>query len=90
MEKIAKSENSGIPKAPIHSKKKGIVVSDKMQKTIIVAVDTLKTHPKYKKKYKITRRHKVHDEENRYKTGETVEIVPCRPISKDKSYKVVY
>lgn len=90
MEETTKSEKSGISKSPILSKKKGIVVSDKMQKTVIVAVDTLKTHPKYRKKYKITRRYKVHDEENRYKTGETVEIVPCRPISKDKSYKVVY
>jgi small subunit ribosomal protein S17 len=90
MEKIDKSENSIISKSPILSKKKGIVVSDKMQKTIIVAVSTLKTHPKYKKKYKVTKRYKVHDEENRYKTGETVEIIPCRPISKDKAYKAVY
>lgn len=90
MEKVVKSENSDISKSPILSKKKGVVVSDKMKKTIIVAVDTLKTHSKYRKKYKITRRYKVHDEENRYKTGDTVEIVPCRPISKDKAYKVVY
>jgi small subunit ribosomal protein S17 len=73
----------------IIARKKGIVVSDKMAKTIIVAVTEFKTHPKYLKKYKSTNRYKVHDEEGKYKVGDTVEIVPCRPISKDKAYKVV-
>jgi small subunit ribosomal protein S17 len=73
----------------ILSKKKGVVVSDKMDKTVVVAVDAFKTHPKYKKKFKVTNRYKAHDEENKYKTGDIVEIVPCRPISKGKSYKVV-
>lgn len=70
-------------------RKKGVVVSDKMDKTVVVAVDTLKTHPKYQKKYKSTKRYKAHDEDNKYKIGDSVEIVPCRPRSKDKSYKVV-
>jgi len=78
-----------IEKNKIVLRKKGIVVSDKMSKTVIVAVDSFKTHPKYKKKYKSTNRYKAHDEENKYKIGDVVEIVPCRPISKDKSYKVV-
>lgn len=73
----------------ILAKKKGTVVSDKMQKTIVVAVTVLKTHPKYRKKYKATRRYKVHDAENKYKVGDVVEIIPCRPMSKDKKYKVV-
>jgi small subunit ribosomal protein S17 len=60
-----------------------------MAKSIIVAVTEFKTHSKYKKKYKSTKRYKVHDEENKYKVGDAVEIVPCRPISKDKAYKVV-
>jgi small subunit ribosomal protein S17 len=72
----------------IAGKKKGVVVSDKMAKTIVVAVDTFKTDPKYKKKYKSTKHYKVHDEENKYKAGDVVEITPCRPMSKDKSYKV--
>ena len=76
-------------KNKITARKKGIVVSDKMAKTIVVAVTEFKTHPKYKKKYKSTKRYKVHDEEKRYKVGDTVEIVPCRPISKDKAYEVV-
>ena len=70
-------------------KKKGIVVSDKMTKTVVVAVDSLKTHAKYQKKYKSTKKYKAHDEEGKYKMGDVVEIVPCRPISKDKRYKVV-
>jgi len=70
-------------------KKKGIVVSDKMDKTVVVAVDIFKTHPKYKKKYKSTKKYKAHDEENKYKTEDTVEIIPCRPYSKTKRYKVL-
>lgn len=72
----------------IIAKKKGEVVSDKMDKTVIVAVTEFKTHPKYRKKYKSTKRYKAHDEENKYKVGDVVEIVPCRPMSKDKKYKV--
>ncbi|MFA7208947.1 MAG: 30S ribosomal protein S17 [Parcubacteria group bacterium] len=70
-------------------KKKGVVVSDKMAKTVVVAVDSFKTHPKYHKKYKSTKRYKAHDEDGRYKTGDVVEIIPCKPMSKDKRYKVV-
>lgn len=75
-------------KNKVLTKKKGTVVSDKMDKTIVVAVTTYKTHPKYRKKYKSTNRYKVHDGENKYKIGDVVEIVSCRPISKDKYYKV--
>ena len=75
--------------AKIITRKKGVVTSDKMNKTIVVAVDTLKTHAKYKKKYLSTKKYKAHDEENKYKIGDIVEIVPCKPMSKDKSYIVV-
>lgn len=75
-------------KQPILAKKRGTVVSTKMQKTIIVAVNTLKTHPKYKKKYKSTKRYKVHAGDGKYQVGDVIEIVPCRPMSKDKKYKV--
>ncbi len=68
-------------------KHKGIVVSDKMDKTIVVETETLKTHPKYLKKYRATKKYKVHDQENRFKTGDVVEFVQCRPISKDKRHK---
>jgi small subunit ribosomal protein S17 len=68
---------------------KGRVVSDKMDKTIVVAVNSLKTHSKYIKKYLSTKRYKVHDGENKYKVGDIVEFIQCRPISKDKRYKVI-
>jgi len=71
------------------AKKKGIVVSDKMDKTIVVAVQTLKTHPKYLKKYLSTKKYKVHDSENKFKKGDVVEFIQCRPLSKDKSHVVV-
>lgn len=76
-------------KNKIIARKRGIVVSDKMDKTVVVAVGTFKTHPKYGKKYKSTKRYKVHDGENKYKVGDAVEIVPTRPIGKGKSYKIV-
>lgn len=67
----------------------GIVVSDKMQKTIVVAITRLKRHPKYKKYYKVTTRFKAHDEKNEYKTGEKATIVAARPLSKEKRWRVV-
>lgn len=70
------------------AKKKGVVVSDVMDKTIVVAVETLKTHPKYLKKYRSTKKYKVHDQENKFKKGDKVEFVQCKPISKDKSHIV--
>lgn len=82
-------ESQKVEKNKIITRKKGVVVSDKMQKTIVVAVETLKTHPKYKKKYRSTKKYKAHDEENKYKIGDAVEIVPCKPMSKDKNYVVV-
>jgi small subunit ribosomal protein S17 len=82
-------ESQKVEKNKIITRKKGVVVSDKMDKTVVVAVETLKTHPKYLKKYRSTKKYKVHDEENKYKIGDTVEIVPCKPMSKDKNYVVV-
>ena len=68
--------------------KKGVVVSDAMDKTIVVAVQTLKTHPKYLKKYRSTKKYKVHDENNACKVGDVVEFVQCKPISKEKSHRI--
>lgn len=67
----------------------GIVVSDKMDKTIVAAISDLKTHPKYLKKYKVTKKYKVHDPENKYKVGDVVKFEASRPISKDKKFKVI-
>jgi len=67
----------------------GVVVSDKMQKTIVVEVSRFVKHPKYGKYYKISKKYKAHDENNKYKVGDKVSIVPTRPISKDKKFKVL-
>ena len=70
-------------------RKRGIVVSDKMEKTVVVAVSDLRSHKKYKKKYISTKRYKVHDENNKFKVGDEAEIIPTKLISKDKFYKVL-
>ncbi len=68
---------------------KGIVVSDKMDKTVVVNVSRLVKHPLYGKFYKVSKKYKAHDEENKYKTGDNVEIVETKPISKDKHFAVI-
>jgi small subunit ribosomal protein S17 len=67
---------------------RGTVVSDKMDKTVVVAVSTLKEHPIYRKKYKVTTKFKAHDETNSCVTGDLVEITETRPISRDKHWQV--
>jgi small subunit ribosomal protein S17 len=66
--------------------KTGIVTSVKMDKTIVVAVDTYKTHPKYKKRYKVTSKFYAHDENNSCQVGQVVTITECRPLSKMKRW----
>jgi small subunit ribosomal protein S17 len=67
----------------------GTVVSDKMQKTVVVEIDRRVTHPVYGKMVTRTKRVKAHDEENSAKTGDTVRIAETRPLSKDKRWRVV-
>ncbi len=67
---------------------KGTVVSDKMDKTAVVAVTRFVKHSKYKKYFKITKKYKVHDETNSVKVGDQVAIVETRPISKDKHFAI--
>ena len=67
----------------------GTVVSDKMDKTIVVAVETRVPHKIYKKTVKRTLKVKAHDEENVCGIGDTVEIMETRPLSKDKRYRLV-
>lgn len=68
---------------------KGLVVSDKMDKTVVVAVTRFVKHPRYQKFLKVTKKYKAHDEANTHKVGDTVEIVETRPLSKDKHFSVV-
>lgn len=70
-------------------KLEGIVVSDKMNKTRVVAVTRLKKHPRYHKYYKVTRRYKVHDEKNEYKVGDKVVVQEVRPLSKEKRWGII-
>ena len=67
----------------------GTVVSDKMDKTISVLVDRFVKHSKYGKFMKRSKKFKAHDEDNVHKVGDKVTIEECKPISKDKSFKVV-
>ncbi len=67
----------------------GKVVSDKGDKTIIVATETYRKHPLYGKRVKYTKKYAVHDEKNIAKVGDTVRIVATRPLSKTKRYKLV-
>lgn len=68
---------------------KGVVVSDKMNKTAVVSVSRFVKHPKYGKFYKVEKRYKAHNEGNEYKTGDKVEIIGTRPMSKDKRFKII-
>jgi small subunit ribosomal protein S17 len=67
----------------------GTVVSDKMDKTVVVEVTTLKTHKLYLKQYRTSQKYKAHDPNNSFKVGDVVKIMECRPISKDKKWRVV-
>ncbi|MBE9201041.1 MULTISPECIES: 30S ribosomal protein S17 [unclassified Nodularia (in: cyanobacteria)] len=66
----------------------GLVVSDKMQKTVVVAIENRSPHPKYGKIMVKTRRYKVHDEDNQCKVGDRVRIQETRPLSKTKRWQV--
>ena len=67
----------------------GRVVSDKMQKTIVVAVETTKPHPLYGKRVRRTKKFKAHDEHNEARIGDTVRIMETRPLSKDKNWRLL-
>lgn len=67
----------------------GTVISDKMQKTVVVEVEKVKTHPKYRRRYKIHKKYKAHDEKGEYKAGDKVLIEETRPISKEKRWRVI-
>ncbi|MEK7154357.1 MAG: 30S ribosomal protein S17 [Patescibacteria group bacterium] len=72
-----------------HRTLNGVIVSDRMQKTVVVAVSRLVKHPKYKKYYKVTKKYKAHDEKGEYHTGDKVTIQETRPLSKEKRWAVI-
>lgn len=67
----------------------GQVITDKMDKTVVVAVTRLTRHPMYKKTIKKISKFKAHDDENKCKRGDVVSIIEARPLSKDKRWKVL-
>ncbi len=86
------TETAGEQNAPARAYRKvrvGMVVSDKMDKTVIVQVSDLKSHPLYKKVIRQRARFKAHDENNECGVGDKVRIMETRPISRDKRWRVV-
>lgn len=67
----------------------GIVVSDKMNKTVVVKVERVKEHPLYKRRFHVHKKYKAHDEQGEYHEGDKVVIEETRPLSKDKKWRVV-
>lgn len=68
---------------------RGNIVSTKMNKTVVVQVTTIKNHPKYNKKYHVSKNYKAHDEHGVGREGQEVVIEACRPISKDKKWRLI-
>ncbi len=88
---MAEMTNNGQQASPRSARKVrvGVVVSDKMQKNVVVKIDRRVPHPTYGKMVTRTKKVKAHDEENSAKTGDTVRIMETRPLSKDKRWRVV-
>ena len=68
---------------------KGTIISNKMQKTVVVNVERIQAHKKYKKRYKVHKKYKAHDEKGECQVGDRVIIEECRPLSKEKKWRVV-
>ncbi len=67
----------------------GTIVSNKMKNTLVVRVERIKKHPKYKRRFKVHKKYKAHYEKGEYKVGDKVVIEETRPISKDKCWRVI-
>ncbi len=88
-QRVPASTQGTAPKMGRRQQKVGRVVSNKMDKTIVVAVESLKKHRIYKRTYKHTKRFQAHDEENTCQVGDTVRIEESRPLSKMKHWRLV-
>ena len=89
MAELAKREASQAIDRNSRKTRVGMVVSDKMQKTVVVSIERRVQHPVYGKMVRRTKKLKAHDEQNEAKTGDTVRIMETRPLSKDKRWRVV-
>ena len=84
----ADTAQTDAPTRGARQERRGVVVSDAMDKTVVVRVDVLKPHPKYKKTMRRSIRLHAHDQENQSKVGDVVRIVETRPLSKTKRWRV--
>ena len=76
-------------RATMQRERQGVVVSDKMDKTIVVQVSAVKPHAQYMKVVRRTSRLKAHDEQNEARIGDTVLVRECRPLSRDKTWRLI-
>ncbi|MBM3250765.1 MAG: 30S ribosomal protein S17 [Candidatus Nealsonbacteria bacterium] len=67
----------------------GTIVSNKMQKTIVIKVERIKEHPKYKRRFRVHKKYKAHYNKGEYSVGDRIIIEECRPLSKDKRWRVI-
>jgi small subunit ribosomal protein S17 len=88
MAELARRESGAVDRTS-RKTRVGMVVSDKMQKTVVVSIERRVQHPVYGKMVRRTKKLKAHDEQNEAKTGDTVRIMETRPLSKDKRWRVV-
>ncbi|HOZ53374.1 MAG TPA: 30S ribosomal protein S17 [bacterium] len=88
MVKNIKEKTNTEPSKVIRKKFTGVVISDKSDKTIVVNVERVKINKKYKKRFVVSKKYKVHDEKNSCKVGDKVNFVECRPMSKDKKWRI--
>lgn len=91
--KVDEKEAKTVEKDKIQTRKRilsGVVVSDKMDKTVVVKISWLKLDKKYKRRYRQSQKYQAHDPENKFKVGDKVNIIESRPISKNKKWRVVY
>lgn len=86
---MAEMNNAAAMNRSSRKTRQGLVVSDKMDKTVVVAIERRVAHPVYGKMVTKTTRLKAHDEQNSAKVGDTVRIVETRPLSKDKRWRVL-
>ena len=78
-----------MPVSPHAKQLTGRVVSDKMQKTVVVAVESRYRHPLYKHTVRTTKRYKAHDEDDACRLGDTVRLIESRPLSREKRWRVI-
>ena len=86
---MAETVKTAASARPARKTRQGLVVSDKMDKTVVVAIERRVPHPVYGKMVTRTKRLKAHDEQNSAKVGDTVRIVETRPLSKDKRFRLL-